>query len=410
LTDADWDEGSTVHVVPRGGAGRPRPTPSPSGRGSLDPGEVVGGYRVRRFIDRGSAGEVYQAETPDGAPIALKLLRPMAVMSDGTSAPRFAREGDMLRRLEHPNIVRLVDRGRDGERTFMALELVDGRDLAALMKELPERHLSLGEALFVLDKCARGLAAAHEAGIIHRDIKPANVLVTRGGQVKLTDFGIALAADASSRLTANDEVLGTPHYIAPEVLLRSEWSAASDMYALGVLIHRLITGAPPFRRTSVREIIQAHVREEPPRLADLAPAVPLALSRLVDRLLAKAPDDRPSAIELIDALYKGGLRRRSRTISRLWSRERVAAAAAAERAAGAEPTVAAELIAPGPPAVSADLGGAEPAARPAPTAAPRRAAPAAPRLAGGVRALAVLAALAVLSAAASLVWAAVRSG
>ena len=263
----------------------------------ITPGDSVGPYVVEQPLGRGGAGDVWLAHDQEGRQVALKILRPGAIDVDAASGERFEREGDMLQRLDHPNIVGLRGRGMDPGlgRPWLAMEYVPGRDLSTVLRERSGARLPVSEALFVLEGCAKALEAAHAQGIIHRDVKPGNVLLTRDGQVKLTDFGIALSSDATSRLTQRGEVVGTPTYVAPEVLSRGEWGPPADMYALGVLAYRVLTGSAPFPHKDLTRLIAAHLREPPPPLAERATGLAPALAALFERLLAKEPAARPGA-------------------------------------------------------------------------------------------------------------------
>lgn len=266
----------------------------------------MGPYVIEQQLGRGGAGDVWLAKGPQAEAVALKILRPGAMDLDAASRQRFEREGEILRRLTHPNIVALRDRGLDAEleRPWLAMEYVPGRDLAAVLKGRTGNRLPTSEGLFVIEGCARALEAAHAQGIIHRDVKPGNVLLTRDGAVKLTDFGIALSRDASSRLTARGEVVGTPTYVAPEVLARSQWGPPADMYALGVLVYRLLTGQPPFPYKDLGTLISAHLREPPPPLAQRVSGIAPPLAALFERLLAKDPALRPAAGEFLRELQR----------------------------------------------------------------------------------------------------------
>src|SRR5690606_15028427 len=203
-------------------------------------------------------------------------------------------------RLNHPNIVRLLGRGVDEPtgRAYLALEFVPGQDLSNLLVRCDGHRLSVDEAVFVIERCARALTAAHAINVLHRDIKPANVLVTRDGQVKLTDFGVALLADDPVRLTATDHVMGTLPYLAPEVLVDGAWTTKGDVYGLGCLAFKLMTGQPPFPQRQVQEVVAAHRRQQAPSLLTFVPDAPPALADLLARMLAKSPAQRPTAAEV----------------------------------------------------------------------------------------------------------------
>jgi len=267
-------------------------------------GRWVGGYRVLHRLGGGGAGDVFLAQDESGRWAALKVLAAALGEETGPARERFEREGRILAQLDHPNVLRVLERGFDEAtgRPFMALEVVYGRDVDALVRGREDQRLEAGEAALVVERCARALAAAHAAGVVHRDVKPANLLVTPTGEVKLSDFGIALSADQSVRLTARGEVLGTPHYTAPEVFLGEPWGEATDVYSLGALAFRLLAGRTPFTGADANDVLSQQITLDPPDLGDVASDVPPELAALVARMLAREPDGRPSAAEVAAAL------------------------------------------------------------------------------------------------------------
>ncbi|MCO5171022.1 MAG: protein kinase [Planctomycetes bacterium] len=288
------------------------------------PPKRVGPYSVLETLGQGGMGQVLLAEDVEGKKVALKLLAPWASDVD---ARRFEREARLLASLSHPNVVGFVDHGVDpasGD-PYIALELVAGRDLDGALAARPAGQPMLPEeAIFVLERVARALTAVHALGIVHRDVKPANVLITADGEVKLTDFGIALPREVSVRVTAPDEVVGTVHYVAPELLADGAVpTAAADLYALGALAWRLFTGELLFQGRSIKDVLVAHLKETPPPLATRCPELDPAVAALVDRLLAKAPEDRPTAAEVAEALAP--VRPHTTLIARLWAAEEAAA-------------------------------------------------------------------------------------
>ena len=272
----------------------------------LSAGDAVGPYTVVRPLGGGGTGEVYLALDAQGGEAALKLLRPEADQADPRTRQRFEREGEVLLRFQHPNVIRLLARGRDEQlaRHWMALELVSGSDLASLLGRVPA--LPRPVALHVIEGCARALAAAHEVGVVHRDVKAANVLVTGAGEVKLADFGLALML-GQTRVTARDEIPGTLPYMAPEVLLMSDWTPASDAYALGVLAHRVLSGALPFAHKDPTRVVEDHLRTPPPDLSALVPGLPVELARLVAALMHKEPRERLAVGQALERIRAAGL-------------------------------------------------------------------------------------------------------
>jgi eukaryotic-like serine/threonine-protein kinase len=257
-------------------------------------GEVLSGrYRLLEKLGRGGVGEVWRAEDLQlGRPVAVKLLR--RTDGDALSSPeRFLREARAAAQLSHPNVVATYDIGTADGRNFLVQELVNGRDLLRVM-----RAQGLPPAPKVADlavQAARGLDAAHAAGIVHRDVKPANLLLDGGGTLKITDFGIARMSgtDLTTGLTG-PVLLGTAAYVAPEQVRGEPAEPASDRYALGCVLYELLTGRPPFTGTA-HEVLAAHVDTEPVPVDQVRTDVDPGLADLVMGLLAKNPVDRPAS-------------------------------------------------------------------------------------------------------------------
>jgi serine/threonine-protein kinase len=233
-------------------------------------------------------------------PVAIKLLAEH-LLGDDAVRTRFLREAKLAARLSHPNIVRVYDAGEDHEsRPFIVMEYVEGKTLAEVLGErgrLPE-----GEALELAVQACAGLEHAHAAGLVHRDVKPQNLLLTRGGAVKLSDFGIARAAE-STRLTEAGTVLGTAAYLAPEQAAGEDVGSAADLYSLGAVLYELLAGQPPFEHSSFAELAAREERTAVP-LRDVAPDVPAHVEAVVMRCLARRPEFRPaSADELAAELW-----------------------------------------------------------------------------------------------------------
>ncbi|MET9451572.1 protein kinase domain-containing protein [Streptomyces cinerochromogenes] len=279
---------------------------------------IDGRFRIGRAIGRGNMGEVHQAEdlqAPEGAPgrtVAVKtILRRrtgirVAGGSDTKAVERFAREVAIMSRLDHPNLTRLVAGGiaEDcDDLPYLAMELLDGRSLRDLVEE--ESQLPVAWAAAVGAQIAAGLAAAHTQGVVHRDLKPANVMLTRGGTVKVLDFGMGSIVDDpdQTRLTSTGVSVGTARYMAPEQCQAKQVTQAADLYALGCVLYEMLVGVPPFTSESAYELAERHVHQEPAPIRRIRADIPAELARLVDRLLAKNPADRPAdAVTVRDAL------------------------------------------------------------------------------------------------------------
>jgi eukaryotic-like serine/threonine-protein kinase len=252
----------------------------------------LGPYAIRRRIGRGGMGTVYEAVDAAGRPVAVKTLS--AYLGDEAGLRRrFEAEIETLKGLRHPGIVRLIAFGEDEGVPFFAMELVPGRSLEETLKA--GRTFSWQETVTVAAEIARALKAAHDQGIVHRDLKPANLLLPDepGGGVKLADFGIArLFGDTGQTLAGT--VVGTAEYMAPEQAAGGPVDHRVDLYALGLVMYAMLVGRPPFRGGEVGEVLRRQQRETPARVSAFVTDVPATLDRLIGKLLAKDPADRPA--------------------------------------------------------------------------------------------------------------------
>jgi serine/threonine-protein kinase len=254
----------------------------------LEPGALVGPWRVVRLLGRGGMGSVYEArDEKTGARAAVKVIA-SEVADTAKFVERFRREAALASALRHPSVVACVGSGDVRGRLWIAFELVTGGSLA---KRLEAGPLPWREAARHGAEIARGLEAIHAAGIVHRDLKPANVLLGEDGHARLADFGLA-RGEASQRLTRTGELLGTVAYMAPEQAEGGrECDGRTDLYALGCTLHELVAGEPPFPGSGPA-VIAKHLRSVPERLRKRAPETPAALEALVLELLAKRPEER----------------------------------------------------------------------------------------------------------------------
>jgi serine/threonine-protein kinase len=218
--------------------------------------------------------------------VAVKVMRPDTGHEE-LFAKRFRDEAVHSAALLHTNIATLFDYGEDDGLAFLVMELVKGEPLSLLLRR--RGALPAPEVRSLLGQAALALGVAHEARVVHRDVKPANILVRPDGLVKLTDFGIARALDAAGHTRAG-EMLGTPHYISPEQAMGEAATGASDLYALGVVAHEMLSGRRPFDRGTPVATALSHVTEPPPPLPD---GVPEDLAELVTDCLSKDPAARP---------------------------------------------------------------------------------------------------------------------
>jgi serine/threonine-protein kinase len=251
----------------------------------------LGPFLLGSKLGGGGMGIVYRATyTKTGQVVALKLL-PAELSIKPRLVARFERELAILKKLKHPNIVPCFGGGRLGEQQFFAMELIEGGSLAGALKKrgkLPwEEVIRLG-----LQICA-ALEHAHEHGIIHRDLKPSNLLMTKDGQVKLADFGIARDNDATA-LTAAGRTVGTFAYMAPEQIRgEPEISHKTDLYALGCVLYELLAGTPPFAAETAGELLFQHMEKKPVRVSTLVLDCPIWFDLLLSQLLEKDPANRP---------------------------------------------------------------------------------------------------------------------
>ncbi|WP_018178015.1 serine/threonine-protein kinase [Jongsikchunia kroppenstedtii] len=258
-------------------------------------GSIIAGYRLLEPLGQGGMGQVFKAAHPRlPRADALKLLN-AAFTADPQFRSRFAREADLVAPLNHRNIVNVYDRGTFDDQLWIAMEFIAGTD-AAKMTESGPLHPRL--AVHIIAETAAGLDYAHRHGLLHRDVKPGNVLITPGDDpmrpevVKLTDFGIARAADEVSSLTGTGAAVGTLRYSAPEQIEGTALDRTADVYSLGCTLFELLTGSPPFDSPTKQSLMMAHMMTEPPRPSLRNPAVPVAMDRVIATAMAKRPADR----------------------------------------------------------------------------------------------------------------------
>jgi serine/threonine protein kinase len=296
----------------------PRMPGSPSrGAARRLTGGKLGKYQLAEVLGAGGYGEVYVGKPASGRAVAVKVLD-AARVRDEDAVERFRREAETARKLEHPNIVRVMDVGASRGRHYLVMELVRG---GSLQKLLRREGADPARVLAVLADAARALAFAHERGVVHRDVKPANILLTRAGKAKVADFGVARAIDHSS-MTTDGKVIGTASYMSPEQARGERATSAADVYAMGVILYEAITGRLPFESHSQLGFLYQHAEVEPSR-PEVRPPYPPALGELALGCLAKDPAARPTMAQLADRLAGAALMRPRRV------RRYVIAAAAA---------------------------------------------------------------------------------
>jgi serine/threonine protein kinase len=253
-------------------------------------GETIAGrYEVEELVGHGGMSSVYKArDALLERHVALKILHEQ-YSTDEDFVERFKREARSVAQLQHPNIVTVIDRGEEDGRQFIVFEYIDGENLKEHV--VRKGRLDVREALEIAVEVARGLAFAHEQGLIHRDVKPQNVLLNGDGRAKVTDFGIARTLDVDG-MTQTGTVLGTSNYIAPEQASGQRVDAHSDVYALGAVLYELLAGEVPFPGESFVAVAMKHMHEPAPNLLDVRRDVPLRVAAAVDRALEKDPEQR----------------------------------------------------------------------------------------------------------------------
>lgn len=251
-------------------------------------------YMIVKHIGQGGMADVYVAlDTLLSREVAVKVLRG-ELCSDPIALLRFQREAQASCALIHPNIVEIYDVGEDHGRHYIVMEYIRGKSLKQLI--LSRGALLLEEAVDIMKQLVSATAEAHRKGIIHRDIKPQNVLVKDDGTIKLTDFGIALAQDAM-QLTQTDSVMGSVHYLAPELARGENATFKSDLYSLGIVFYELLSGSVPFHGDSPVQIALKHMRDEIPSIRSINPSIPQSIENIILKATVKNKNFRYSTAQ-----------------------------------------------------------------------------------------------------------------
>ena len=267
-------------------------------------GLVVGRYVVLEPIGAGSKGRVYKAEHRlMGRLVALKVIAPQ-IASKASTIARVHREMRLIGRLDHPNVIRAFDADQVGRLLYLVMEYVAGRSLDFILLE--RGPLPPDEVLDYSAQAALGLDHAHSRGIIHRDVKPSNLLLDEDRRIKVLDLGLGALMEADSQAsfaTANGRAVGTPDYMSPEQAIGREADGRSDLFSLGCTMYHLLTGRLPFPGETVLEQLGGRMRGGPVPIMEVRPDLSPSLVRVLDRLLARQPEDRyQTAAEAADAL------------------------------------------------------------------------------------------------------------
>ena len=366
-------------------------------------GTLLGDYRIEQLIGRGGMGIVYRAEQLGlGRQVALKVISP-ELAQDPDFRERFKRESRLAAGIDHPNVIPIHEAGEADGLLYISMRYVEGTDLRALIRR--EGRLRPDRAAAIVGEVAGALDAAHARGLVHRDVKPANVLIAGSPPAEhayLSDFGLVKQVGVSGGITGTGQWVGTLDYVSPEQIEGRRVDARADVYALGCVLHQALTGSVPFPRDSDVAKMYAHLNEPPPSCCASVPGIPDPLDHVVQRAMAKDPDQRfPSAGDLARAAGAAAQG------TQVQAPERSVAAGAA--APGGGPT--APAAPPPPPPAPPPRWEQRPSATP-PTAhlPPPAAAPPARRGPGAALLAALLVLLALGGAAAALVATGTLSG
>ena len=246
-------------------------------------------YEVIRSIGEGGMANVYLGyDTILDRNVAIKVLRG-DLANDEKFVRRFQREALSASSLAHPNIVEMYDVGEDDGTYYIVMEYVDGKTLKQLLKK--RGSLTLSEAIDIMSQLTDGMAHAHDSYIIHRDLKPQNIMIKDDGQIKITDFGIAMALN-STQLTQTNSVMGSVHYLPPEQASGKGCTIKSDIYSMGIIFYELLSGSLPFRGDNAVEIALKHMREPLPSLREENPSIPQSIENIIRKATAKNPKNR----------------------------------------------------------------------------------------------------------------------
>src|SRR3954447_20585510 len=254
------------------------------------PGDSVGPYRITRTIGRGRMGVVFEGVADGGVPVAVKVVT-TELSQDEVFVRRFKREVTAAQRIQHAHVVPVLDAGDDHGLHYLVQELIPGGSLHDRITVAGK--LDLASTLQLLTGPAEGIDMLHRSGLVHRDIKPANIMLN-GDRAYVTDFGLAKDSQASN-LTRPGQALGSLDYMAPEQIRGEQVSAATDVYALGCVIHECLSGTPPFGGRPSMRVLFAHLQEPPPDISEERNDISAATAKAVNRALEKEAEDRPAS-------------------------------------------------------------------------------------------------------------------
>jgi predicted Ser/Thr protein kinase len=262
-------------------------------------------YELEEVVGHGGMSTVYKAhDSLLERNVALKVLHQQYNEDEGF-VERFKREARSVAQLQHPNIVTVIDRGEEAGRQYIVFEFIDGENLKELV--VRKGRLDLHDALEIALEVARGLAFAHDHGLVHRDVKPQNVLLNGDGRAKVTDFGIARSLDVDHSVTQTGTILGTSNYIAPEQASGQPVDAHTDVYSLGIVLYEMLTGELPFPGESFVAVAMKHIQEPSPNVLDVRGDLPLRVAEMIDRALEKDPEHRFPTMDAFAAEIEANL-------------------------------------------------------------------------------------------------------
>jgi predicted Ser/Thr protein kinase len=262
-------------------------------------------YELEEVVGHGGMSTVFKAhDSLLERNVALKVLH-QQYNEDEDFVERFKREARSVAQLQHPNIVTVIDRGEEAGRQYIVFEFIDGENLKELV--VRKGRLGLRDALEIALEVARGLAFAHDHGLVHRDVKPQNVLLNGDGRAKVTDFGIARSLDVDHGVTQTGTILGTSNYIAPEQASGQLVDAQTDVYSLGIVLYEMLTGELPFPGESFVAVAMKHIQEPSPNVLDVRGDLPLRVAEMIDRALEKDPEHRFPTMDAFAAEIEANL-------------------------------------------------------------------------------------------------------
>ena len=256
----------------------------------------IGNYRVISHLGKGGMADVYQAVPKDSldttAAVAIKVMN-RDLRDQAEFVQRFLREIVVSQNLAHPGIVEVIEWGWHGERLYLVMEMVEG---VQLRKVVPELAADRKRAMNLLAQLMDAVNYAHQRGVAHRDLKPENVMLTKSGRIKVMDFGLARAID-SQTLTQVGSTMGTPKYMAPEMVASASADDRADQYALGIMAYEILTGRLPFDSDEVLYLLYCHANQQPPAPSSVCPDLDEEVDRVLLRMLSKTPRERFRDVE-----------------------------------------------------------------------------------------------------------------